>query len=82
MPQSSPDFPIPLPGEHRFGENFANLHQQFVVAAHLGTTFLRLFSLLLSLPSGIEAGPPAPGSRPPVPYLPEEMPRRISAKRW
>src|SRR5690242_19803112 len=57
MPQSSPDFPISLPGEHRFGENLANLHQQFLVAAHLGTTFLRLFSLLLPLPSGIEAGP-------------------------
>src|SRR4026209_1029003 len=57
MPQSSPDFPISLPGEHRLGENFANLHQQFLVAAHLGTTFLRLFPLLLlPLPSGIEAG--------------------------
>src|SRR6516165_9481717 len=54
VPKPGPNLPIPFSCENRLGKQLPNLGDQFRVGVHVGTTFVWLTRLGLTLPSGVE----------------------------
>jgi hypothetical protein len=57
MPQTSPNLPIAFSGEQGFGEELANLGNEFLVGRKfLGTSLVEFPRMLLTIARRIEAG--------------------------